>query len=626
MKRAPKIILIGALILMGACSLETGASWAFNYTVDSTEDSVDANPGDTFCGDAQGKCTLRAAIQEANSFPIQHVITLPAGKYQLLLGELIISENISIVGVGQGTDPTQNTIIDGKNASRIFNVSDGTPLTLNNLRLQNGAHIADGTKTGGGAIFNQGTVIARNVTLANNKGIDAGGNVSHGGGIFNEGFLTLGYCTLSNNQAGNGGGLFNIGTAEITNVAFDHNIAGSGSGVGGGIYNSGTLTLEKDTIQYSSAGAGGGIYNDGIMDLTNVTLSGNNATGNGGGIYNGSISTAGIVAQATLINVTISANTAPSPYGGGIFNKPGNTFEARNTIFAKNTLFNCDGDAINSDGHNLEDDLSCGLAHPTDWINIDPMLEPLQDYGGPTYTQALGNKNLKNIGTGCPERDQRGYPRLPNACDIGAYEDTTDNPFPAITTLVPYTSPEGGPAFTLTVNGYTYGTFVKGVSVIRWNGSDRPTNFNSSSQLTATISASDLVAAGIALVTVFNPGTGGGVSNAVPFTITRANLFPVITTLIPDTRPAGGPAFTLTVNGGNFVDQSSVVRWNGIARPTTFVSTSQLTADIPAADLAAMGPASVTVSNSPPGGGISDPPTAFTIGPPILYLPLILRN
>ena len=87
------------------------------------------------------------------------------------------------------------------------------------------------------------------------------------------------------------------------------------------------LTLEKTTINGSAAGIGGGIFNDGIMDLTNVTLSGNSVTGSGGGIYNGSISTAGVVAQATLTNVTISNNTAANGSGGGIFNKTGNTID-----------------------------------------------------------------------------------------------------------------------------------------------------------------------------------------------------------------------------------------------------------------------------------------------------------
>jgi predicted outer membrane repeat protein len=467
-------------------------------------------------------------------------------------------------------------------------------------------------------------LIALNVTLTGNQGKDAAGNVGYGGGIFNDGNLTLTFCALRSNQAGNGGGLFNNGTAVIKDVTFDTDSAGSGTG--GGIYNSGFLTLEKATINGSVAGSGGGLFNDGIMDLTNVTLSGNSATNSGGGIYNGSLATAGVVAETTLTNVTLSDNTAANESGGGIYNKTGNTFTVKNTIIANSTGGNCAGDALNSSGHNLDEDYSCGLANPTDLPPQDPNLGPLTDNGGPTFTQKLGNNNAKDVGTGCPDRDQRGYPRDLDACDIGAYEDTDKNPYPAITTLVPNSKPEGESGFTLTVNGYTYGTFVLGLSVVHWNGSPRPTAFVNTSQITAEITTDDLASAGTAKVTVLNPGQGGGLSNEVVFTITRTNPFPKITALSPKARPAAGPAFTLTVDGSDYVDQSSVVRWNGIARPTTFVSPSQLTADIPATDLAAMGTAWVTVSNSPPGGGISDPPTPFTIGPPIVYLPLILRN
>ncbi len=441
--------------------------------------------------------------------------------------------------------------------------------------------------------------------------------------------MTLNYCTLIGNQAGNGGGLYNNGTATIKNLTFKDNIAGSGSGIGGGIYNSGTLTLEKSTINGSAAGTGGGLYNDGIMDLTNDTLNGNSATGSGGGIYNGSITAAGVVAQATLTNVTLSNNSAANGGGGGIFNKTDNTIYIKNTIIANSTGGNCAvSQALNSFGFNLDDELysACGLPQANDLYPHNPDLGALQDNGGPTFTRELGYILAKNVGTGCPATDQRGYPRLPAACDIGAFEDTTDNPVPAITTLFPNTKPEGDPDFTLTVNGYTYTPFLKGLSTVLWNGSPRTTTFQRASQLTAAITAADLLVAGPVKVTVENPGSGGGISNEVIFTVTRTNPFPTITTLSPATRPAGGPDFTLMVDGSNFVDQSSVVRWNGIARPTTFLSDSQLTADIPAADLAAMGTASVTVSNSPPGGGISDPPATFTIGPPILYLPIIMRN
>ena len=64
-------------------------------------------------------------------------------------------------------------------------------------------------------------------------------------------------------------------------------------------------------------------------------------------------------------------------------------------------------------------------------------------------------------------------------------------------------------------------------SVVRWNGSDRPTSSNGSiNALTAQISASDLATAGTATVTVFNPGPGGGTSNSLTFTITPGAVNP----------------------------------------------------------------------------------------------------
>ena len=82
------------------------------------------------------------------------------------------------------------------------------------------------------------------------------------------------------------------------------------------------------------------------------------------------------------------------------------------------------------------------------------------------------------------------------------------------------------------------------------------------------------------------------------------NPTPVATSLSPTFAMAGGPAFTLTVNGSKFMS-GSVVRWNGASRPTTFVSATQLQAAIGAGDIAAAGSASVTVFSPSPGGGTS---------------------
>ncbi len=69
---------------------------------------------------------------------------------------------------------------------------------------------------------------------------------------------------------------------------------------------------------------------------------------------------------------------------------------------------------------------------------------------------------------------------------------------------------------------------------------------------------------------------------------------PVIGSLSPAGAPVGGAAFTLTIDGSGFTS-TSVVRWNGTNRVTTFASSSRVRASIPASDLAVIGTAQVTV-------------------------------
>ncbi len=191
------------------------------------------------------------------------------------------------------------------------------------------------------------------------------------------------------------------------------------------------------------------------------------------------------------------------------------------------------------------------------------------------------------------------------------------NPVPAITALSPATATAGDDAFTLTVTGSGFTSS----SVVRWNGNARTTTFVSATQLTAAIPASDIAAAGTASVTVLNP-TPDVESAAATFTIN--NPVPAITALSPATATAGGDAFTLTVTGSNFVT-GAVVRWNGADRTTTFVSATELTAQIPASDIAAAGTASITVVNPAPGGGVSGAATLTVRSPNRVYLPLIQR-
>jgi uncharacterized protein (TIGR03437 family) len=179
-----------------------------------------------------------------------------------------------------------------------------------------------------------------------------------------------------------------------------------------------------------------------------------------------------------------------------------------------------------------------------------------------------------------------------------------NNPSPRPAVLSPNSTAPGGTDFQLFVLGRN---FVTGATV-RWNGVDRPTILNSGSQLQATITAADIATAGTANVTVSNPAPGVSVSSGLTFNISPGNPAPTLTRLDPNIGAAGGPNVSISVFGTSFVS-SSVAQWNGMALPTNVVSSIQLTAQVPAANLAmATGgsPAIVTVATPGPGGGTSN--------------------
>ena len=111
-----------------------------------------------------------------------------------------------------------------------------------------------------------------------------------------------------------------------------------------------------------------------------------------------------------------------------------------------------------------------------------------------------------------------------------------------------------------------------------------------------------------------NNGYTRAATSAPVAVVPAQNSVPIVTSLSPNTATLGGPQFTLTVNGSGFV-ASSVVRWNGAIRATTFNNSTKLTAIIGPADIAAEGTATVTVATPTPGGGTSSG-LPFAITPP----------
>ncbi|MFC2105633.1 choice-of-anchor Q domain-containing protein [Candidatus Bipolaricaulota bacterium] len=335
-----------------------------------------------------------------------------------------------------------------------FNVGGGI-VNFGTLTLE-GCTVSDNSAGIGGGIANAGDATLINCTVSNNSAASGGGIDNHvlgtlqlinstvsdndafdGGGIYNDGTATLVNSTISGNSGSLwGGGLLNEGKATLARCVVENNT----SEFGGGFINAGELSLTGCTTYGNSAvedtvvggGVGGGIYNYGPAQLTNCTISDNSATNVAGGIYNDD--------EVSLNNVTIAGNTAGTD-GGGIYVDTSDGVELKNTLIADNTATtgpDCAG-TLTSFGHNLIGDNDGCTFTPTtgDLVGtstdpIDPLLDPLQNNGGPTETHSLLSGSPAIDAGSCSDlngdpitADQRGYPRpspLGGNCDIGAYE------------------------------------------------------------------------------------------------------------------------------------------------------------------------------------------------------------
>lgn len=308
--------------------------------------------------------------------------------------------------------------------------NDGGLLTLNDVQVMNnrgGYGIRNqnlavlllnrglvSTNQGGGIYNATATATISNTLIMSNTG---------GSGVYNTGMvvtrLTIKQSTILSNTATSGGGLFNEGIGAKAEIYASRISGNQATNAGGGIFNNGIMTVNNSTLDHNQAHAGGGLHHfGGHLTVTNSTITQNGASDNGGGLYNGS--------SAVLDAVTFTENRAAGE-GGNLFND-----EAQLSIENSIVAHAKDGDnCVNSHGfltslgYNLESGHSCNFSATGDLTNIDPLLGPLQDNGGPTLTHALlvGSPAIDQGATVCPATDQRGVTRPQGlACDGGAYE------------------------------------------------------------------------------------------------------------------------------------------------------------------------------------------------------------
>jgi hypothetical protein len=443
-------LVVAAAVLAAAAPPRALASCPAGPTivVNSTDDVVDANPGDCKCETAANNnvCTLRAAVMEANR-TTGATIQVPSGTYLLsrgpglctnddeTCGNLNVNASMSIVGTGS-TRP----ILDGSVlGDRILNVATGVSLELTRLVVQKGSP-PDGAP--GGCILADGDLTATDVRI-----FDCHADNGYGGGIGSVGALTLVRTVVTSCSAYSGGGIESVST-EMHESELSGNSAWFGGGLAIGATNFGASTRIVDSTisantAFAGSGQGGGIFNDGHLHLTISTLSGNHAVGAGGGLFNDSFgSTADIRSSTIMLNIADSDDSG-GERGGGIFNADATAGSVTilNSLLSKNrraTFLNseCNG-TLTSLGYTLLNDNFDDTCTITGSWGYDPgygtKIGPLQDNGGATKTHAL-LPNAVPIDAGNPSgctddlgatltRDQRGVHRPIGAhCDIGAFE------------------------------------------------------------------------------------------------------------------------------------------------------------------------------------------------------------
>ena len=304
---------------------------------------------------------------------------------------------------------------------------NGSTLSSNRAIGSNSVFGGRGFQGWGGALYVAGgSVQINDSTLANNQATGGMGGDSYrgspggaggegaGGAIYvAAGSLTVTNSTFAGNQVtGGDGGMGGQGTA-----------GGDGGQALGGAINvaAGSATVTDSTFAANQATGGiGGMGQGGGHD-------GASGQGSGGGITN--------AGTLTLTGATVSGNAVgPSGSGGGLAALAAGTTTIRNAIIAANSASSSPDLAgtLNSLGHNLIGDGTGGSGFTdTDLVGtadapIDPQLEPLGDYGGPTQTmRPLPSSPAVDAGdnSDAPPTDQRGFDRIVNGTiDIGAVE------------------------------------------------------------------------------------------------------------------------------------------------------------------------------------------------------------
>ncbi|GIK56224.1 MAG: calcium-binding protein [Chloroflexi bacterium] len=586
-----------------------------------------------------GSCTQSALAAALNGGGL---VTFNCGgaHTMTLTGQQTITVNTTIDGAGLIT-------LSGGGSTRIFNIQNGATVTIRNLTIANGYSSEDG-----GGIYAErlSTLIIENSTLINNTGRNGGGLATNGWGAHDAGVaVTISGSTFTNNTAtavaipggGNGGGGIYLSGGSAATVT-DSIFSGNHSQNGGAIHllhsdlHTVNVAFHNNTATNTAGGGGGGaIYMDGTKNLSGElliersTFTGNSTNQLGGAIFS-YITQDG---RTTINQSTFNNNLTTGGNGGAIYHQSG-TGNAPLTVNNSTFIYNT------------------ATAVPTDragqggalWLIDSPVTITNSTFA---YNEAVHTQSL-------PGDDwHRGF---------GGAIRTSDN-----TTIINSTFAHNHAGF---VGGAIAGPATVRNSIISQNtgGNVWQIQQNCTTELNnnghniqfpqrVTGNGNDYECfAGQMAVNPLLGGLGdyGGPTQTIPLLAGSPAINAATNCPTTDQRgfARNGPcdigayeyggglllnsispsmsglnavqSFTLAAHGVGF-SPSTVVRWEGTGRTTTYVSEFMVTAVIPASDVDEVGVFNVTVYD--PDRSLESLPLPFTVVPMLyrIHLPFIRK-
>ena len=243
-----------------------------------------------------GAGSLRQAIEDANALSGKDEIifedSLSGGEIGLTSGQITISDSLTITGLGADRLTVKGKNEGRSFYNQIFiisnNAEDLIDAEITGLTITGGNSSGARGAGAGGGILSYENLTVRESVISNNYAQDTGGGIYHTRGI-----LKVQDSAIINNTVRggfldeDGAGIFNTGTAIIENTTIAGNV--SSRGLGGGIANFRTLEIVNSTVTGNTSGnfprSGAGIYNfyrnnNGEISQADITLTSSIVAGN----------------------------------------------------------------------------------------------------------------------------------------------------------------------------------------------------------------------------------------------------------------------------------------------------------------------------------------------------------